>query len=160
MDDLDLPDYFCRIASYTVELWDVLGDNTASTNCATSANGYSWKYDNITTKPTILTNINWLAKFRTIDTISEKWIERMGSTVEGTVRTDQCSSSNSDGASVNPDTIEIDVDALAEPKATISLKESSGKRRKRTLPEVEAVVYLNWRIDIWLVSEQLKILFF
>lgn len=83
-----------------MEVRDVLGDYTSSTDSTSPSNSDSSKHNDATTEPTILTDIDITTAFGTFDTVAEERVDWMSCGEEGTAGSDQCPGTDIDIAGV------------------------------------------------------------
>lgn len=91
-----------------------LGNNTASSNCHTSANSDARKYSHIPAEPAVLSDNNRLASLRAFSAIAQGRVKRMSPREQAHIGAKQSASPNRDGTCVNKDAVKVDEDARSK----------------------------------------------
>lgn len=149
---LDLLDDTSRVSSHDMESRDIFGHHTSSANRHASTDGDTWTDCYISTKPAIFANCDGTSEFRSVDSISEKGIERVGSSEEGTAWTDESAGSYGDDGGIEECAVEVDVNSFAD---SGSMSTWQGKAMLWTdLPEIGSIVDFDGPINVCIVLKE------
>lgn len=111
----DRPDHPGRVAHHHSERRNVLGYNTTSPDSGSIADVHPWQDDDIASEPAVRPDMDWFAGLGSSSAISNTWIERVRSTEEGAIGTDQGTCSDRNFTSVDPSRVRVDIDVGSEP---------------------------------------------
>jgi hypothetical protein len=93
----------------------VFRHNTSSTNTNSSPYSHSWEHNNVASKPTVVSDCNGLAEFRTLDAIAKERIQGVCSGIKRAIRTNESTVADSNQAGIEEGAVEVNVDTLTKP---------------------------------------------